>query len=642
MGEHVVRALQGVDLEINAGEFVAITGPSGSGKSTLMYLLGCLDRPTAGEYWIDGKEVSNLTDEELSRTRNRDIGFVFQHYNLLSELNVLENISLGLVYRGVAQADRESTAIELADRLGLHGRHQHSASELSGGQMQRVAICRALAGGPHILLCDEPTGNLDSITGKEIMDVFHELHAQGSTIIMVTHDPKVAAQAERVIHIEDGRIQSDEQQSNRKSTSADSKSKRPSLPVRWLDIARMAITEGLMAHKLRSMLTMLGMVFGIASVIAMTAITEGGKRQQLEQIRQIGLNNIQVLDAQLEGERLNTARQKNPFGLSDRDIEAIHKELSGIEGIASWKKLKADVTRGRIRIESAQVLGITGDFEMVVNFHVGKGRFLTKRDTDEYRRVCVLGAEIAEELNLGQKPIGQSLIIGDQPFLIVGVMERRPFTASTVKDVNIVNRNRDVYMPHAVATRYYPKIPRSSVYDTISLRMSTTDQLLPDSQHLERVLRSLHDDAADFSVSVPLENLRQSQKTKEVFNVIITVIAGMSLLVGGIGIMNIMLASVSERTREIGIRRAVGGTRREILKQFLAEACVISIIGGIIGVLTGLFGGGLISFVFDFPVAFSLLIMVISVGVATAVGIGFGLYPAWTAAKMDPVEALRS
>ncbi len=641
MGQHVVRALDGVDLDIHSGEFVAIIGPSGSGKSTLMYLLGCLDRPTGGQYWLGGEEVSALSDVQLSRTRNRDIGFVFQEYNLLSELNVLENVSLGLVYRGTPRRSRLNAAEVLAGRLGLDGRQDHNPNELSGGQMQRVAICRALSGSPHLLLCDEPTGNLDSVTGREIMDVFHELHAQGNTIIMVTHDPKVAAQAERVVRIEDGKIHSDERKETARKAPVEPKVRQVSRNVRWFDIARIAIREGLLAHKLRSLLTMLGIVFGIASVIGMTAITEGGKRQQLEQIRQIGLNNIQIIDTQLDGERLRQARQRNPFGISDRDIEAVRRELPGIERLAAWKRIKAVVTRDRTRADAARVLGVTGDFQEVVNFFVGRGRFLNQRDAEECRRVCVLGVAIAEALGISDEPLGQTLVIGDQIFVVVGIMQNRPFTASTVKDVNIVNRNLDVYIPHSVADRYYPRVKRAGTYDSVSLRMASSEQLVADSQHLERVVRSLHNDSDDFAVSVPLENLRQSQKTKEVFNVIITVIAGMSLLVGGIGIMNIMLASVSERTREIGIRRAVGAPRNEVLKQFLAEACVISVIGGILGVLTGVLGGELVAVLFQFPVAYSTLIMGISVGVAMAVGIGFGLYPAWTAARMDPVEALR-
>ena len=641
MGEHVVRALRGIDLEIHAGEFVAIVGPSGSGKSTLMYILGCLDRPTDGEYWLGGEEVSSLSDSALSRTRNRDIGFVFQHYNLLSELTVLENVSLGLVYRGEGKGKRQEAAAGLADRMGLADRHHHYATELSGGQMQRVAICRALAGKPHLILGDEPTGNLDSVTGKEIMGVFHELHAQGNTIVLVTHDPKVAAQAERVIRIEDGVVHSDERKGDAakvRETRAENPSSRS---VRWLDIVRIAIREGLLAHKLRSLLTMLGIVFGIASVIAMTAITEGGKNQQLEQIRQIGLNSIQIKDTELDGERLKRARQRNPFGISERDVKAIRSELAEVDGLAAWKKLKAEIRLGNVMLDWPNILGVEGEFESVVNFYVGQGRFLNANDSLNFRRVCVVGSEVAQTLGIAEDPLEKVILIGDELFLVVGVMQERPFSASSVKDVNVVNRNQDVYIPHPSLMRYFKREERSGVYDGLSVRMAQAETLVADSQHIERVLRSLHDEAQDFVVSVPLENLRQSQKTKEVFNVIITVIAAMSLLVGGIGIMNIMLASVSERTREIGIRRAVGATRREILKQFLAEAVVISVIGGALGVFTGILGGELVAAWFQFPVAFSTPIMGISVGIATAVGVGFGLYPAWTAARMDPVEALR-
>ena len=671
VGDTEVRALDGVDLTITNGEFVAIVGPSGSGKSTLMYLLGCLDRPSAGSYLLEGTEIATASDLQLSRVRNRAIGYVFQSFNLLPTLTVTDNVALGLVYAGVAPAARAAQANSYAERFGLGHRLHHRPLELSGGQMQRVAIARGLAARPHLILADEPTGNLDSKTGAEILTAFRRLHAEGHTIVLVTHDPGVAAQAERTVRIVDGKITSDvrnadfvrgelppppapvadEAEGGRRRTESaiyrgglQAETRGAAEGVRPADLLRMAWHEGLAAHPLRTLLTMLGIVFGIAAVIAMTAITEGGKQEQLRQIKQIGANNIQIRALDLEGTRLARVRRVNPDGVSVADYDAVRAAFADgqLAAAVAWKGLKAELKSADRAVDSANILGILGDFENVVDFHVGRGRFLTAADETARRRVCVLGAEVATQLFAGGEPLGQVVIVGDEPFTVVGVMGRKAFTAGGVGDTAVVDRNQDVYLPHGSVRAYFRKLERDSPFDAISLRMADDARLLVQSEQVRRMVQELHQGADDFAVAVPLEALRQAQRTKEVFNVIIIVIAAISLIVGGIGIMNIMLASVTERTREIGIRRAVGASRQDILRQFLCEALLIATAGGMLGLVLGVGSALLIQALFAFPVAFNGWIMAVATATSMAIGVGFGLYPAWKAARMDPVEALRT
>lgn len=645
------HALRGVDLQVRDGEFIAIIGPSGSGKSTLMYLLGCLDRPTSGTYHLGEREVSQLSDRALSRVRNEEIGFVFQQYNLLSDLDVVQNISVGMVYRGISIGRRRAIAAQFAERLGLGQHLRHRATELSGGQMQRVAISRALAGRPQLILADEPTGNLDTQTGAEILEMLHQLHAAGHTIVLVTHDASVAAQAERIISIVDGRIVEDAPNPEFNppdKAGPDWASGDRQEGGRWrggvavFDILRMAFKEGLLAKKVRTALTMLGIVFGIAAVIAMNAITEGGKRKQLDQIRQIGLNNIQVHDAALQGVRLLRARRNSPYGIHDSDIAAVREHIDGIAALAAWKGIRAEIRAGPNFVDNGAVLGVHGDFEAVANFYVARGRFISQRDNDKYFRVCVLGAAVAEGLFPDRDAIGQWALIGDETFQVVGIMGRKAFGQSEVRDVQISDRNLDVYIPYRSLRKYFKKDSHASHYDIISMRMATDAGLVETSAYIHRIVGALHNGADDYDVSVPLERIRQAQQTKEVFNVIIIIIAAMSLLVGGIGIMNIMLATVTERTREIGIRRAVGASRNDILQQFLAESLLISVAGGALGLFVGMSAGRAIETIFAFPVVFSETIMFIAIAVSMVIGVGFGIYPAWMAARMDPVEALRT
>ncbi len=648
MGDTVVHALRDVSLDIMPGEFVAIIGPSGSGKTTLMYVLGLLDQPTGGSYRLDGREVAHLDDASLSQLRNQSIGYVFQQYNLLPDLSVTENIALGLAYAGVDAPARAARAEALATTVGLGHRFTHTARELSGGQMQRVAIARGLAGRPRLILADEPTGNLDSKTGVEIMALLSALHADGHTIIIVTHDPGVAAQADRAIRIVDGEIVEDSRRTTAPevpSTTSDAPSSAPSPAVAGMSLAdtfSTAIREGLLANRLRSALTMLGIVFGIAAVIAMTAITEGGKRQQLDQIRQIGMNNVQVRALDLDGARLLRQRRINPDGLTREDLAAVSANVPGIVAATAWKNLKAEIRRGEYLVDDAATVGVTGDFPAVANVQVARGRFIDARDEATFARVCVLGAAVARGLGLADDAIGAVIIVGDEPCTVVGITVERPYTVSDVADVAVQDRNRDVYLPLASLDAYFRHAKYDSRVDALSLRLDSDELLLERSRLVKRIVSDRHRGAEDLAVAVPLESLKQAQRTKEVFNVIIVVIAAISLIVGGIGIMNIMLANVTARTREIGIRRAVGASRRDIMRQFLAEAALIAACGGVLGLLLGLGGGLLVQAVFGFPVAFNAAIMLIAVGSSTAIGIGFGLYPAWLAARMNPVEALRA
>ncbi len=637
-----VHALDGINLEVREGEFLAIMGQSGSGKSTLMHILGGLDQATSGTYDLDGIEVSRLDDAALSDIRNRKVGFVFQTFNLLSDLSAADNIALPLVYAGVGRQERFEAARVAAESMGLGKRLSHKPTELSGGQVQRVAIARALANNPRLILADEPTGNLDTATGAEIMGIFRGLHAAGATIIMVTHDEKLARSADRIIRLSDGKIVGEELVANRPPLDPGVEKIRPAAPptsagtrrMGLFDLIRMGFREGLWAHKVRTILTMIGVMFGVASVIAIVAVAEGARLELERHIEAMGANTVRLLAKKLDGDALRESRSKGNEGLSQEDAHAVADELGDvIVRMAPMKKVNADVL-AETASGDVEVWATTPEFPKIVNFRMARGSFFTESEVNYARSVCVLGDDAAKGLFGADDPVGRSVTIGRTAYDVIGVLARKP-----VSDEDF---NKQIFVPLSAALRRVKSTTGSGELDRVVIAVRESSLVKPSADAAARIIKRRHFGVADVDISIPEEKLQLQQKTRKLMNMVLAAMASIALLVGGIGIMNIMLATVTERIREIGIRRAIGATQRDILKQFLTEAVGISFVGGIVGIGIGFLMGYAIAWMAELASASaSWQATVLGFGVAVFVGLAFGIYPAWTAAKQDPIQALR-
>ena len=643
-----VAALRPLDLEIADGEFLAIMGPSGSGKSTLLHILGGLDRPSSGAYRLDGIDLTTLDDAALSRIRNRNIGFVFQSFNLLPQHTVLQNIEAPLLYAPAANdADirqRRRFAETLAAQVGLAHRLHHRPTELSGGEMQRVAIARALIMQPRVILADEPTGNLDSRTGEEIMRLLRDLHEQGHTVIVVTHEPRIAARAQRILHLQDGAIERIEQvsaapaaQGARAIPRAEQAERRlsPSFVASMLRVA----LQGILLHKLRSFLSVLGIVFGIAAIIAMLAIGGGAKRELLEQISLLGTNSITVKAVAPPEEAIARGREQLSEGVSLSDLARLVQSSPSIEAIAP-ARFMAFAAQYQQQTAPAELVGTTPAYRQTANLALHSGRFLTQADVDEQRRVCVIGDDIRQALFAFRQPVGEMVKIRMEWFRVVGVLSNKPVDPKNRAAAHLKNVNRQAVIPISTAAAFSPPEERERLHE-ISIRVDQAEHVDETARLLRSVLDRLHHGAQDYELVIPRDLLRQSQQTQQVFNVVMGSIAGISLLVGGIGIMNIMLATVTERTREIGIRRAIGASRNMILLQFLIETLTLTLVGGALGMLLGVGGAALITLFAGWRTAVSVYTVFIACGVSALVGVVFGLYPASQAAEKPPVAALR-
>jgi len=622
-----VQALRGVDLQIYAGEFVAIVGQSGSGKSTLMNTIGCLDRPSSGRYAFGGRDIESFDDDERAWLRREAFGFVFQGYNLLGSTTALENVEVPAIYAGVKAADRHARAAQLLTTLGLGDRLDHRPAQLSGGQQQRVSIARALMNGGRVILADEPTGALDSASGVEVMALLKDLWQRGHTIILITHDAKVAAQAERQIEILDGRIVSDTG-----PRPPDTPVPTPTREARGsgslarslgelAEAMRMAV-RSLKGNAFRTLLTLLGIVIGVGSVVTMLAIGEGARREIVDRISAMGVNMLTVRPAFGRGGAA-------PLPVADVDAVA---ELPNLQAVLPRLGSSATLRFGNVDHQT-EVTGTSASLPEALSWPVATGVFFSDADSKAYAPVAVLGATVVEKLFPdGSDPLGQYVLVNNVPFLVIGTLTRKGAAAFGERD-----RDDVVFVP--VLTAGMRLFGRSTL-DSMTILVEDEAFIGATEEAVTSLLLQRHG-AQDFNVMNAAEIMSMVSESRQTFTVLLGSIAAISLLVGGIGVMNIMLVSVTERTREIGIRMATGARQSDILSQFLVEAIVVSVLGGAIGLAMGI-GAGLVVASFDTPVSFTTTPMLLAFGCAAATGLVFGFAPARKAAKLDPVVALSS
>ncbi|SJZ84754.1 MacB family efflux pump subunit [Consotaella salsifontis] len=630
-GEETLVVLKDVDLVIQEGEMVAIVGASGSGKSTLMNILGCLDRPTSGSYRIGDRETALLDPDELAELRREHFGFIFQRYHLLAELTAVGNVEIPAIYAGEPPAVRDERARALLERLGMGERTEHRPGQLSGGQQQRVSIARALMNGGNVILADEPTGALDRHSGEEVLRILDELHADGKTIIIVTHDMAVAERADRIIEISDGVIVGDRSKPAALSAPVRAESpnrRRRSAVGAFADRLREALQMALLsmaAHRLRTFLTMLGIIIGIASVVSVVALGAGSRAMVLANISSLGTNTLEVFPGKDFGDMRSGKIQTLVMG----DARALQHQ-SYVAGVTPTVSTSSSVRFGG-KEASALVNGVGEQYFEVRGSKLAEGRFFDQRSVTRMAQEVVIDDNTRTTFFAdGASPIGEVLLIGNVPCRIVGVMQAQQGGFGS-------SRNLSLFLPY---TTVQGRFTGSQSLRSITVRVA--DNVSPDlaEQGVTQLLTLRHN-TKDFFI-LNTDDIRQTiTSTTETLTLLIAAIAVISLVVGGIGVMNIMLVAVSERVSEIGVRMAVGGRRGDILQQFLIEAVLVCLIGGLAGVGAALAFGAVFSFFSPtFHLIYSTTSIVAACACSTAIGIVFGYLPARNASRLDPVVAL--
>ncbi len=631
IGNNRVHVLKNIDLEIEKGDFVAIIGQSGSGKSTMMNIIGCLDVPTNGSYKINGIEVGKMGKDDLAQLRCKTFGFIFQRYNLLNNLKAHENTALPAVYLGLNAQARDKRAIDLLKKLELGNKLNNHPNELSGGQQQRVSIARALMNGGDIILADEPTGALDSKSGEMVMDIIKNLHKQGHTIILVTHDSKIAAQASRIIEIKDGEIVADNRKSEdfypmKNSVEDISRSRFDALKYSFFESLKMSL-HAILANKMRSLLTMLGIIIGIASVVSVVALGNASQAKIMQQINSMGTNTIDIMPGTGFGD-MRSGRVKT---LKVRDSEYLAKQ-GFIDNATPNISVSGTLVYKNYSL-TAQLKGVGASYFEVKGRKIVQGRSFREKEVQDMASVVVIDDNTKNEIFANNpNPIGEVIIFNKKPLTIIGVADKDNSPGPSSESMNI-------WIPYTTAMY---RITGNNDINSITVKVSDKVNSQVAEESIDHILTTLHGKKDFFMINT--DSIKQTvESATNTMKLLIASIAVISLIVGGIGVMNIMLVSVTERTREIGIRMAIGAKQADILQQFLIEAILICLVGGFMGVgLSMLIGFIFNTFTEDFGMIFSTASIILALICSTAIGIIFGYMPAKNASNLNPIDALAS